>query len=88
MAKKELIKKVALKLDITQELATRVYDETVNVLVEELKEKGKTNIPYLGTLNATKTTARKFKLPNGQTGKSKARKTIKYKPSKKLLKKV
>jgi|GEM_PF-3768963 len=88
MAKKEVIKKVALKLDITQELAARAYDETVNIIIEELKERGKVNIPYIGTLSIAKTTSRNFKLPNGQIGKSRSRKTIKYKPSKKLLKKI
>jgi nucleoid DNA-binding protein len=88
MAKKDLIKKIAQKLDLTQDLVTRVYDETVEVILLELKREKKANLPYIGTLSLTKTTPRKYTLPSGKTGKSKARKTIKFKPSRKLLKKI
>jgi nucleoid DNA-binding protein len=88
MAKKDLIKKVASNLNLTQDLVSKIYDETVSVISEELKADMKTNLPYIGTLTLTKTTPRKYTLPNGTVGKSKARKTVKFKPSRKLVKKI
>jgi nucleoid DNA-binding protein len=88
MKKHEIIKKIADKLNYKSDVVTKVYDETIAIIVEELKEKKKVFIPSLGTLLFTKTTPRKYVLPNGKTGKSKAKKTLKFKPSTKLLEKL
>ncbi|MGM0607606.1 MAG: HU family DNA-binding protein [Candidatus Muiribacteriota bacterium] len=88
MTKKELIKKISKRLGYTQDTVGRVYDETVIVLLEEIKEKNRVNIPYIGTLILTKTSPRKYVLPDGTAGKSKPRKTVKIKPSSRLLKKI
>ncbi|MFA5479052.1 MAG: HU family DNA-binding protein [Candidatus Muiribacteriota bacterium] len=88
MTKKEMVRKIGQRLNLSQDLINRVYDEAVKVIVEELKNRDRAILPGIGSLVLTKTTPRKFVLPDGTTGRSKPRKTVRINPSSKLIEKL
>lgn len=87
MNKVELIAAVAEKAGMTKVDARKAVDAIVEVSKAELKKDGKIALVGFGTLGVTKRPARQGRNPQtGATIKIKAKKVVRFKPAKDILK--
>jgi len=92
MTKAELIEKVAkkaMKNDVSKKSVEMIISETFSIIGKTIKKEGSCRYPGFGTFTLTKRKARKGRNPQtGETIKIKASKSIKFKPSTVLKRKL
>ena len=82
--KKELVKKLAEKLETSQKKASEIMDVTLGCITEAAVKDGVSLLNF-GTIKAVKRSARNYRNPQtGETIKVKAHKTLVFKPCKQL----
>ena len=87
MNKVELIAAVAEKAGLTKVDARKAIDAIMAVTQKELKKDGKVALVGFGTMSVTKRPARQGHNPQtGETIKIKAKKVVRFKPAKDILK--
>ena len=87
MNKVELIAAVAEKAGMTKVDARKAIDAIMAVTQKELKKDGKVALVGFGTMSVTKRPARQGHNPQtGETIKIKAKKVVRFKPAKDILK--
>ncbi|MBR5631845.1 MAG: HU family DNA-binding protein [Bacteroidales bacterium] len=87
MNKVELIAAVAEKAGMTKVDARKAVDAIVEVSKAELKKDGKIALVGFGTMGVTKRPARQGRNPRtGKTIKIAAKKVVRFKPAKDILK--
>ena len=87
MNKVELIAAVAEKAGMTKVDARKAIDAIMDVTKKELKKDGKVALVGFGTMSVTKRPARQGHNPQtGETIKIKAKKVVRFKPAKDILK--
>lgn len=87
MNKIELINAVAEKAGMTKVDARKAVDAMMDVTKDELKKGGKIALVGLGTMGVTERPAREGRNPRtGKTIKIDAKKIVRFKPAKNILK--
>ena len=87
MNKIELINAVAEKAGMTKVDARKAVDAMLDVTKDELKKGGKIALVGLGTMGVTERPAREGRNPRtGKTIKIDAKKIVRFKPAKDILK--
>lgn len=87
MNKIELINAVAEKTGMTKVDARKAVDAMMDVTKDELKKGGKIALVGLGTMGVTERPAREGRNPRtGKTIKIDAKKIVRFKPAKDILK--
>lgn len=87
MNKVELINAVAEKAGMTKVDARKAVDAMMDVTKDELKKGGKIALVGLGTMGVTERPAREGRNPRtGKTIKIDAKKIVRFKPAKDILK--
>lgn len=85
MNKKELVKAISEKLEITQKAAGEQLDAILDVITEELVNGGEVKITGFGTFSVAERAAREGRNPaTGETIQIAASKTPKFKAAKAL----
>jgi DNA-binding protein HU-beta len=89
MSKVFIARVIQESTDITAKMATQTTNQLIQALVKEMKKTGRFTLPNFGTFVVHKTKSRKAMNPRtGEAIRVRARKTVRFKASPGLKKKV
>ncbi len=89
MTKKDIVKAISEEVNLPQQKVKEIVQKTFDSIIQLLSKDGVVELRNFGVFKVKKRAARKARNPRtGETVRVKGRKTITFKPGKKMLEEV